>query len=226
MLGGFLSSLVHLPAATFVIVGMVAVFGAAARVPIASLVMVTEMTGGYQLLPAAGFAVLLSYLVQTQLSSHLKYSSLYEAQVLGRSQSPARYEENVRLALSVLGTRQLPKAAKVGHLDLVTLLDSGVPVNLPGRRQLNVGVLHPLSALVGKTIRDCYDMAGDAALEIVAILRGGNVVLPSRDAVLQENDRLLIFGSTEAGTRLTEHLAPVQPAQLRSPENSETAARG
>ena len=130
-----------------------AVFGAAARVPIASLVMVTEMTGGYQLLPAAGFAVLLSYLVQTQLSSHLKYSSLYEAQVLGRSQSPARYEENVRLALSVLGTRQLPKAAKVGHLDLVTLLDSGVPVNLPGRRQLNVGVLHPLSALVGKTMR-------------------------------------------------------------------------
>ena len=115
--------------------------------------MVTEMTGGYQLLPAAGFAVLLSYLVQTQLSSHLKYSSLYEAQVLGRSQSPARYEENVRLALSVLGTRQLPKAAKVGHLDLVTLLDSGVPVNLPGRRQLNVGVLHPLSALVGKTMR-------------------------------------------------------------------------
>jgi CIC family chloride channel protein len=225
MLGGFLSSLVHLPAATFVVVGMVAVFGAAARVPIASLVMVTEMTGGYQLLPAAGFAVLLSYLVQTQLSSYLKYNSLYEAQVLGRSQSPARYEENVRLALSVLGTRQLPKTAKVGHLDLVTLLDSGLPVNLPGRRQLNVGVLHPQSALVGKTIQACYEMAGDAALEIVAVLRGGNVVLPNRDTVLQENDRLLIFGSTEAGTRLTEHLAPVALAQPRSPENPGTSAK-
>lgn len=226
MLGGFLSSLVHLPAATFVIVGMVAVFGAAARVPIASLVMVTEMTGGYQLLPAAGFVVLLSYLIQTQLSSHLKYNSLYEAQVMGRSQSPARYEENVRLALSVLGAGKLPKAAKVGHLDLVSLLDSGLPVNLPGRRQLNVGVLHPLSTLVGKTIQDCYEVAGDAALEIVAILRGGNVVLPSRDEVLQESDRLLIFGSTDAGSRLTDHLAPVPPAPPKSTGNSEASARG
>ncbi len=215
MLGGFLSSLVHLPAATFVVVGMVAVFGAAARVPIASLVMVTEMTGGYQLLPAAGFAVLLSYLVQTLLSSHLKYNSLYEAQVLGRSQSPARYLENVQLGLSVLGKGQIPKGAKIGHLDLVTLLDSGMAVNLPGRRQLNVGVLHPQSALVGKTIQSCYEMAGNAALEIVAILREGNVVLPARDTVLQENDRLLIIGSTKAETLLTEHLTPVGPPQTQ-----------
>ena len=225
MLGGFLSSLVHLPAAIFVIVGMAAVFGAAARVPIASLVMVTEMTGGYQLLPAAGFAVLLSYLVQTQLSSHLKYHSLYEAQVLGRAQSPARYEENVRVALSVLGTRKLPKSAKVGHLDLVMLLDSGLPVNLPGRRQLNVGVLHPQSALVGKTIQACYEMAGDAPLEIVAIVRAGNVVLPTRDAVLQEDDRLLIFGSTEAGARLTQHLTPVTPAKRQADSTAGAPAR-
>ncbi|MGH9681023.1 MAG: chloride channel protein, partial [Candidatus Acidiferrales bacterium] len=156
MLGGFLSSLVHLPAATFVVVGMVAVFGAAARVPIAALVMVTEMTGGYKLLPAAGFAVLLSYLVQTQLSAHLKYNSLYEAQVRGRMDSPARYVENVQLALNLLGTRSIPNAAKVGHLDLVALLDSGIPINLPGRRQLHVGVLRPESSLVGKKTQDCY----------------------------------------------------------------------
>ena len=218
MLGGFVASLAHLPTATFVVVGMVAVFGAAARVPIAALVMVTEMTGGYQLLPAAGFAVLLSYLVQTQLSAHLKYNSLYEAQVLGRSQSPARYQDNVQLALSVLGKRQLPKSAKIGHIDLVTLLDSGLAVNLPGRRRLNVGVLHPQSALVGKTIQACYEMAGSAALEIVAILRGTNVVLPARDTVLQENDRLLIIGSTKAETRLTEHLTPVAtPAASAQP---------
>jgi chloride channel protein, CIC family len=216
MLGGFLSSLVHLPPAIFVIVGMVAVFGAAARVPIASLVMVTEMTGGYQLLPAAGFAVLLSYLLQGQLSSRLKYNSLYEAQVLGRSQSPARYEENVRLALSVLGSGKIPKAAKLGHLDLVTLLDSGLPVNLPGRRQLNVGILHPQSALVGKKIQACYEMAGDAPIEIVAIVRGGNVVLPSREEALQEDDRLLIFGSTEAGARLTQHLTRVKAANAQA----------
>ncbi|MGA7794662.1 MAG: chloride channel protein [Candidatus Acidiferrales bacterium] len=210
MLGGFVSSSLHLPSATFVIVGMVAVFGAAARVPIAALVMVTEMTGGYQLLPSAAFAVLLSYLVQTQLSAHLKYFSLYEAQVLGRGQSPVHYLENVELALNLLGKSKIPRSAKVGHIDLVTLLDSGIPIRLPGRKQLNIGVLRPQSALVGGTIQSCYKVAGNGALEIVAILRAGEIVLPTPDTILQENDRILIIGSNEARTNLAEHLAPLQ----------------
>ncbi|MFZ3216127.1 MAG: chloride channel protein [Candidatus Acidiferrales bacterium] len=212
MLGGFLAALLHLPAATFVVIGMLAVFGAAARVPIAALVMVTEMTGEYQLLPAAAFAVLVSYMIQTALSSHLKYHSLYEAQVLGRAQSPARYVENVELALRLLGTRKIPRSAKVGHLDLVALLDSGIPVNLPGRKELNVGVLRPESALVGKTIQACYDAVQGGALEIIGLVRAGEIILPARDTVLRENDRLLIIGSSEARARLAEHVAPLQPA--------------
>ena len=209
MLGGFISSSLHLPSATFVIVGMVAVFGAAARVPIAALVMVTEMTGGYQLLPAAAFAVLLSYLVQTRLSEHLKYCSLYEAQVLGRDQSPARQLDNVGLALKLLGKSKIPRAAKVGHIDLVTLLDSGIPVRLPGRKHLNIGVLHPQSALVGGTVQSCYRVAGNGDLEIVAILRAGEVVLPTPHTILQENDRILIIGSNKARAKIAEHLAPL-----------------
>lgn len=226
MLGGLLASLAHLPAGTFVVVGMAAVFGAAARVPIASLVMVTEMTNGYQLLPAAAFAVLTSYLVQTQLSSNLKYKSLYEAQVPGRAQSPTRYVENVQLALRLLEAGQIPKNAKLGHLDLVALLDSGIPVNMPGRRQLNVGVLRPESALVGQTIASYDRAAGDKDFEIAAILRDGNVVLPSPDTVLQQNDRLLVIASSQAQKHITEHLAPVAPGQIPpgSPQNANAAS--
>jgi chloride channel protein, CIC family len=220
MLGGLLASLGHLPSAAFVVVGMLAVFGAAARVPIASLVMVTEMTGGYQLLPAAAFAVLVSYLVQTSFSARFKYQSLYEAQVLGRSQSPARYVENVELALRLLGTRKLPKAAKIGHLDLVALLDSGIPVQMPGRKELNLGVLRPESSLVGKTIRDCYQAAGTGTLEIIGIVRGGEIILPTPDTVLQENDRLLIIGSSEARSRLAEHISPLEPPKARQKAQS------
>jgi chloride channel protein, CIC family len=210
MLGGFCSSISHLPSDMFVVLGMAATFGAAARVPIASLVMVTEMTGGYRFLPPAAFAVLLSYLIQTRLTAGLKYNSLYEAQVPGRAQSPARYEENIQLALDLLGSGQIPGAAKVGHLDLVALLDSGVPVSLPGRKQLNVGVLHPQSALVEGTIESIYRAAGAGALEIIAILRAGEIIFPTPDTVLQENDRMLIIGSEEARTKIAEHLTPLQ----------------
>ena len=50
MLGGFLAHVFNQPPAAFVVVGMAAVFGSTARVPIATLLMVTEMTGGYDLL--------------------------------------------------------------------------------------------------------------------------------------------------------------------------------
>jgi CIC family chloride channel protein len=220
MLGGFLASLFHLPAAMFVVVGMAATFGAAARVPIASLMMVTEMTGGYQLLPPAAFAVLLSYIIQTQLSAHAKYDSLYEAQVLGRAQSPSRYVENVELALRLLGTRQIPRAAKVGHLDLVALLDSGIPIQMPGRKELNVGILRPESALIGKTVQACYEAASGDRLEIIAILREGEVVLPQPNSGLQANDRLLIIGSSKARSRIAEHLAPVDSSQGQPPAKS------
>jgi CIC family chloride channel protein len=215
MLGGLCSSVSHLPSQMFVVLGMAATFGAAARVPIASLVMVTEMTGGYRLLPPAAFAVLLAYLIQTRLSANLKYNSLYEAQVPGRAQSPARYAENVQLALSLLGKRQIPRTARVGHLDLVALLDSGIPIWLPGRKKLNVGVLHPQSALVGQTIESCYKAAGDGALEIVAILRAGEVILPTPDVVLQEHDRVLIIGSSEARAKIAEHLRPLEASHTR-----------
>jgi chloride channel protein, CIC family len=219
MLGGLLASLAHLPSAAFAVVGMLAVFGAAARVPIAALVMVTEMTGGYQLLPAAAFAVITSYLVQTGLSARLKYHSLYEAQVMGRAQSPARYVENVELALRLLGTRAIPKAAKIGHLDLVALLDSGVPVKVPGRKELNVGVLKPESSLVGKSIQDCYDEAKDGALEIIGIIRAGEIILPTPNTILQEHDRLLIIGSGQARARISEHIAPLEPAKVHKADS-------
>jgi CIC family chloride channel protein len=67
MLGGAFAIVLHQPAAVFVVVGMAAVFGAAARVPIATMLMVTEMAGGFHLLVPAGMAVMIAYLLQHRL---------------------------------------------------------------------------------------------------------------------------------------------------------------
>jgi CIC family chloride channel protein len=70
---------------------MAAVFGGAARVPMATLLMVTEMTGGYRLLEPAALAVFLSYLAQRLLSERLPYRSPYEGQVPTRADSPTHH---------------------------------------------------------------------------------------------------------------------------------------
>jgi CIC family chloride channel protein len=207
MLGGFLATLLHLPVAPFVVIGMAAVFGAAAHVPIASLIMVTEMTGSYRLFAPAAFAVLVAYLLQSQLSARLKYTSLYEAQVAGRAASPARYEDHVRVALDLLQQHRLPAKAKVGHLDLVTLLDSGVSLKLSGRRELSIGVLPPESFLHGQTVEALRQLAKPEPVEVVAILREGKAVMPRPDTPLHRGDRLLIIASRKAREILKRHLA-------------------
>lgn len=55
MLGGLIAQLLHQPPAPYVVVGMASVFGGAARVPIATMLMVTEMTEGYQLPRATSY---------------------------------------------------------------------------------------------------------------------------------------------------------------------------
>ena len=53
--------------------------------PMATLIMVAEMTGGYRLLVAAALAVFVSYFVQRLFAERLAYPSLYEAQVPART---------------------------------------------------------------------------------------------------------------------------------------------
>lgn len=68
------------PLAGFALVGMATVFGSAARVPLATTVMVAEMTGGYALMAPTMLAVAIGYLLQVRLTRNARYSTLYEAQ--------------------------------------------------------------------------------------------------------------------------------------------------
>jgi chloride channel protein, CIC family len=198
MVGGFLSQVFHQPPAAFAVVGMAAVFGAAARVPIATLLMVTEMTGGYHLLVAAALAVMLSSVVQTLLSASLKYNSLYEAQVPTRPYSPSHYVEQVRIALDLLRTHGLSTDAKDRGLELISLLASGVPVSLMKDKQIRIGILRPKSSCIGKSIQTgCLDGSSDA-VEVILVLRGSRVLWPHDDLKLEAGDRLVTVASEGA----------------------------
>jgi CIC family chloride channel protein len=89
MLGGFYGRLCStlfpgllLNPSGFVLVGMGGFFAGVAKVPIASLIMVAEMTGGYSLIVPMMIVSIISYLL-------LGETSLYEKQVSTRVDSPA-----------------------------------------------------------------------------------------------------------------------------------------
>ncbi|HDN64724.1 MAG TPA: CBS domain-containing protein, partial [Methanosarcinales archaeon] len=71
---------------SFVLIGMAALLAGVARVPIAAIVIVSELTGNYNLLPPLMFASTIAYLVTSNWT-------IYEKQVLARVDSPAHREE-------------------------------------------------------------------------------------------------------------------------------------
>ena len=85
--------------ASFVIVGMAGFFAAAARTPFSTLVIVSEMTGNYNLLLPTLWVCALTFLLSNE-------RSIYGSQVENRSRSPAHQGDYVREVLAGLRVSQ------------------------------------------------------------------------------------------------------------------------
>jgi CIC family chloride channel protein len=209
MLGGGLAAVFHQPPAPFVIVGMAAVFSGAARVPVATLLMVAEMTGGYQLLVPAALSVVLSYLTQVALSQPMRYRSLYEAQVPGRADSPAHRMEHLHSALRLLGEQPGTLPPGTANEQLKGMLASGIPVTLPDGKQLLLGVIPPGSSFEGLTFPAEFPPHLEGQVEILAAFREGKTYLPHEDFRLRAGDQMLVVAAKGARERLSTHFAPI-----------------
>ncbi|HEU6447929.1 MAG TPA: chloride channel protein [Verrucomicrobiae bacterium] len=93
LLGGFFGRVLHhfLPSVVphpgdFTVVGMVAFFGAAAKAPISTIIMISEMTGGYGLLAPAMFAVVTAFILSGK-------KTIFPAQVSSRLDSAFHADE-------------------------------------------------------------------------------------------------------------------------------------
>ena len=211
MVGSTLALMFGKQPAAFAVVGMAAVFGGAARVPIATLLMVSEMTGGYDLLGPAALAVMVSYLVQVALTTRTKYKSLYEAQVPGRGDSPAHHLEQVENVIHLLATRGAILPNTISHLDLRTLVASGIPIDLPDNKQLRIGIISPKSPLIGKTVADLIPKDEENKQEIIAIFRDGHTIIPHPNVQLKLDDRILMMAGPHYWEEIENSLTPLTP---------------
>jgi CIC family chloride channel protein len=87
------------PPAAFVVVGMAGFFAAAAKTPFSTMIIVSEMTGNYNLLLPALFVCTLAFLFSDK-------QSIYRNQVVSRAASPAHQGSWVRQVMAGLQVRR------------------------------------------------------------------------------------------------------------------------
>lgn len=97
--------------ASFVIVGMAGFFAAAAKTPLSTLVIVSEMTGDYNLLLPTLWVCVVAFLLSDE-------KSIYASQVWSRSLSPAHQGDYVREVLADLEVGQFLMRQDVAPLRL------------------------------------------------------------------------------------------------------------
>ncbi len=85
--------------APYVVIGMAGFFAAAAKTPFSTLVMVSELTGSYNLLLPTLWVCALTFLLSDE-------QSIYSSQVESRSRSPAHQADFIRLMLSGMTVAQ------------------------------------------------------------------------------------------------------------------------
>ncbi|HEV8723683.1 MAG TPA: chloride channel protein [Candidatus Binatia bacterium] len=180
--------------AAFAVVGMAAVFAGTARVPIATLIMVVEMTGGYGLIVPSMLATTIAFVVERTLSAGFKYPKLYEAQVELRSDSPTHLESMLRATFAVLERGPLMDLRNVTLPHLASLLRHGTPIPIHGGQGILMTVNMPDdSQFAGRSIAEVFDQFPE--LVVVAIIRRQQIQLPRGPSRLEGGDQLLIAAS-------------------------------
>jgi CIC family chloride channel protein len=211
MLGGAMAMLVKTVAhpgpdpTAFVVVGMAALFAGAARVPIATLIMVTEMTGGYALILPSMLAVVLSFVIQSALTRSVKYPTLYEAHVRRPAESPVHRTTYYNAVAAMLRQHKVRLDEDLVRQEVTERLASGEAIPLAlgshGQEYLFTVDLPARSPLVGHALR-AISMPTEVLL--VSVMREQDVITPHGDTVLESGDRLVVAATREGFDRFFE----------------------
>jgi chloride channel protein, CIC family len=191
--------------AAFAVVGMAAVFAGTARVPIATLIMVAEMTGGYGLIVPSMLATTIAFVVERTVSAGFKYPRLYEAQVELRSDSPTHLESMLKATFAVLERGPLVDLRNITFPHLASLLRHGTPIPIHGGHGslLTVNIAEN-SRLANQTIAEAFEHFPE--LLAVAIIRDQNIHVPRGSTELQGGDQLLVAASEAASVERFKQL--------------------
>ena len=190
---------------------MGAVFAGTARVPISTLIMVAEMTGGYGLIVPSMLATSLSFVVQRAVGSGFRYTRLYESQVEARINSPVHHR---RLAQGIFHLLEEGKALQALQdltlPDLSSLLRLDRPIHIHKRRGRVFSFQVPSASALLEVPPGDLQTSGPDGLVLVAILREGEVLPPTHVDVFREGDRLILAGPDRAYSAFMEAFG--QPA--------------
>lgn len=161
---GLAPSLIPHPGA-FVIVGMAGFFAAASNAPISTIIMVSEMTGNYNLLVPAMWVCSIAFIIGRRWS-------IYEKQVMTRADSPAHQGDFVKDLLEDMHVRDIfPEDSSLITIPENMTLKEFIPI-MTETHQQSFPVVNDKGEMAGIfSINDVRDILVERDLDNLLIMR-------------------------------------------------------
>ena len=188
----------------FVLVGMASFFAGVASAPIGAMLMVTEMTGGYALLPPLMLVSVISILLMRRLS-------IYESQVRDRFRSPAHVGdltinvlEEMRVADVFHETSEVQTVTPATGFEAVRELILGgreatVPVVDGSGRITGLVTAEQLRPVMDEHQLDSFVVAGDICVPAVSVQRDDDLYRAHELFRASGCPQIPVLGDAEAG---------------------------
>ncbi len=206
MLGGTFAYLTHQNITVFALLGMASVFSAAARTPLAGVIMVVEMSNGYSLLVPAILAVFFAFFIHLLIVNvcKVKYITLYEAQLIDKNYSPIGQIEKLKdILLCYIDLLKLsPKQIK--DYKILSLLESGTPIKLPTKEYLFFGEI-----MENLKLREFDNAKYIKNVRVLYVFRKGEWLHPKEIQEIYKGDEVLVLGSKEDIQEIEKIFVPV-----------------
>jgi CIC family chloride channel protein len=184
------------------VVGMAALFAGCGRVPLATVLMVAEMTGGYGLLVPTMLAVTIAFVVSSSLARRLGIRDplLFESQVPSRADSPVHQSSYVAAAMDILGTEGWKVEVPLDWPSIDRLLGLGTPLPVGGAGHLL------LAARISEVAAGWHlaQLHIPAQVQAVSVVRAGSHVAVTPDLELVDGDVLLLIGRPTEARQLSD----------------------
>ena len=190
----------------FVLIGMASFFAGAANVPLASIVMVSEMTGGYNILVPAILASAISYFVSGE-------TTIYEKQLASKVESPVHMPEYISSLLEAIKVKEVvsPDVVIVQEdmklLELESVISKTKHLNLPvvNKKGEYVGIVSLFDVLALPTSEWDKKTVGDIVKCVFAYVTPEDSLSKAVSKMLQHGIlRLPVVDSAEGGKVIGE----------------------
>jgi Trk K+ transport system NAD-binding subunit len=109
-------------------------------------------------------------------------------------------------AIDLIRAHRITGQTSLREMDIISLMQSGIPLTIHSGERMLMGEVQQNCPLANELVGRLCEITGDDHLKVLAMFRGDEILLPTKESRLRADDGLLLVCSPETEAVLKDKL--------------------